>query len=146
MIKIWTREEYYKKHWNKKHIYWKEDCPFCKLEEQAWHTIWKWKNWFVLHNLYSYTWDKMHIMAVPYRHILYSTDLNDEEISELKDVYKIVKDFFWEKDYFSCTRESMANRSIEHLHMQFIAWKLQWKYLRKMLQNQGFPIVQDLDV
>lgn len=29
--------------------------------------------------------------------------------------------------------------------MQFIGAELQGKYLRKMLQNQGFPIEQELD-
>lgn len=146
MFKIWTREDYYKIRWNKHHTYWKDDCPFCKVEEQKWHTIWKWNNWYILHNLYSYTWNEMHIMAVPYRHVIYTSDLNDAELLELKDVYNFVKSFFWDKDYFSCTRETMTHRSIEHLHMQFIAWKLEWKYIRKMLQNQWFPIEQDLEV
>jgi hypothetical protein len=38
----------------------------------------------------------------------------------------------------------MANRSVEHLHMHFLAGKLQWRYLRKMLENQWFPIKEDL--
>jgi diadenosine tetraphosphate (Ap4A) HIT family hydrolase len=40
----------------------------------------------------------------------------------------------------------MANRSVEHFHIHFVPWKLQGKYLRKMLQNQGFPIVENLDL
>jgi hypothetical protein len=38
----------------------------------------------------------------------------------------------------------MGNRSVEHYHMHFIAGKLQGKYLRNMLMNQGFPIEEDL--
>ncbi|MEI6710855.1 MAG: hypothetical protein WCK88_00910 [bacterium] len=37
----------------------------------------------------------------------------------------------------------MANRSIEHLHIHFLPGKLQGMYLRKMLENQGFPIKED---
>jgi hypothetical protein len=33
-------------------------------------------------------------MAIPRRHVLYSTDLNDDELLELKEVHKFVKDFF----------------------------------------------------
>jgi diadenosine tetraphosphate (Ap4A) HIT family hydrolase len=63
----------------------------------------------------------------------------------MKDIYKFVKEYFWDEKYFSCTRESIANRSVEHIHMHFIPGKLQWKYIRKMLENQWFPIVQELD-
>jgi hypothetical protein len=65
---------------------------------------------------------------------------------ELREVNNFVKEFFNWVDYFSFTRETMSCRSIEHLHIQFLAWKLQWKYLRKMLEKQGFPIKQDLVV
>jgi hypothetical protein len=30
--------------------------------------------------------------------------------------------------------------------MHFLVWKLQWKYLRKMLEKQGFPIKQELSL
>ena len=48
------------------------------------------------------------------------------------------------EEYFSFTRETMSNSSVEHLHIQFLVWKLQWSYLRKMLQSQGFPVEQKL--
>jgi diadenosine tetraphosphate (Ap4A) HIT family hydrolase len=76
--------------------------------------------------------------------VLYSTDLNDDELLELKEVHKFVKDFFWNSEYFSCTRETQSYRSIEHFHTHFIPWKLQWKFLRKMLEWQGFPIKEDM--
>ena len=145
MVQIWTREEYYKKKGNVG-IYWKDNCPFCDRENQKWQIVWKWKNWFLIHNMFPYSWTEKHIMAVPYEHKLYSTDLNDEELLEMKDIYKFVKEYFWDEKYFSCTRESIANRSVEHIHMHFIPGKLQWKYLRKMLENQWFPIVQELDI
>jgi diadenosine tetraphosphate (Ap4A) HIT family hydrolase len=40
----------------------------------------------------------------------------------------------------------MWNRSVEHIHIHFIPGRLQWKYLRKMLENQGYPIHQELDI
>jgi diadenosine tetraphosphate (Ap4A) HIT family hydrolase len=64
-------------------------------------------------------------MAVPYAHKLYFLELSNEEIIELKDIHIFVKDFFKGNNYFSFTRESMANRSVEHLHMHFLAGKLQ---------------------
>jgi hypothetical protein len=70
--------------------------------------------------------------------------LSSEELQELKEVYKKVKYFFWEQTYFSCTRETKDYRSIEHYHTHFIPGKLKWKYLRKMLEEQGFPIKEDM--
>lgn len=147
MVKIGTREELHKKLekiWKK--IYGKDDCPFCDIVWQKEHILWKGNFWYILHNLYSYSWNDKHIMAVPYEHKIYSTDLMIQEIQELEIVYKKVKEFFWEENYFSFTRETMANRSVEHFHIHFLVWKLQGKYLRKMLQNQGFPIVENLDL
>lgn len=145
MVQIWTREEYYKRKWEVD-IYWKDNCPFCDIKVQKEQVLRKWKNWFLIYNRFPYSWTENHIMAIPCEHKCYSTDLNDDEILEMKDIYSFVKDYYWEENYFSCTRESMWNRSIEHYHMHFIPWRLQWKYLRKMLENQGYPIVQELDI
>lgn len=144
MFKPISREEYHKKVW--KEMYGKEDCPFCKKDEQKWHIVWEWKYWYILHNLWSYCWDHRHIMAVPYEHIKVSMDLNEKHFLELSEIYKFVDTFFAWENYFSFTRESMWNRSVEHLHMHFLVWKLQWKFLRKMLEKQGYPIKQDLEI
>lgn len=140
MTKILTRKEYHAKKWKK--IFWKEDCPFCF----DFKSIWEWKYWYIIRNISPYSWNKKHLMAIPFRHIKYSTELNKEEFSELQDIHKFVKKFYWNEDYFSTTRETMWNRSVEHLHMHFIPWRLQWKYLRKMLENQGFPIIEELNI
>lgn len=144
MVKIWTREEYHKIKW--KEIYGKDDCPFCDLEWNKENIIWKWKYWFLIHNKFSYSGDNRHIMAVPFEHKKFSTELNDQELLDLKNIYKFVEKWFQDENYFSCTRESMWNRSVEHIHIHFIPWRLQWKYLRKMLENQGYPIHQELDI
>lgn len=141
--KLLTREEYHKQKWDKK-VFWKDDCPFCKIELNIWHTVWKWKYWYILHNTSPYSWNEKHIMAVPYDHLVFSNDLKNEHFLELAEIHRFVKNFFWNEMYFSFTRESMANRSVEHYHLHFLIWKLQWKYLRKMLENQGFPIKQEL--
>ena len=118
------------------------------MEDQEENIVWKWKYWYILHNIYPYSGDEGHIMAVPYKHRQFSVELSSQEFAEMKEIQEFVKGFFKgkSKDYFSATRETMWNRSVEHVHIHFISWKLQWKYLRKMLQNQGFPIVQELEV
>jgi len=138
MQEIITRKEYHAKKWKK--IYWLIDCPFCNHN----NILWKWKTWFIVRNISPYSWDENHLMAVPYRHIKFSVELSLEEFSWLKEVHNFVKNYFWEVNYFSATRETMWNRSVEHLHIHFIPWRLQWKYLRKMLENQWFPIKEEL--
>ena len=139
-----AREEYHIIKWSK--TYWKEDCPLCKvLENNEQHILWNWKYWFILHNIYPYTGQENHIMAVPKIHKKYSYELSTEETMELCEVFCFVKKFFWEQKYFSMTRETLDNRSIEHFHIHFLAWKLQGKYIRNMLMNQWFPVIQYLD-
>ena len=142
MVIFWTREDYFKKIWTS--VYWKKDCPFCGIEKLKSQIVWEWKKWFILHNIYPYSWNDKHLMATTYEHKKYFLDLNDDEILELKDIHFFIKNFYKENNYFSCTRETMSNRSIEHFHMHFLPWKLQWKYLRKMLMDQGFPIKENI--
>lgn len=140
-----TREQYHQKKGDKK-ILWKEDCPFCQKENEVARIVWEWKYWYVLHNIAPYSGDHRHIMAVPYEHIIYSKDLKKHHFEELSKVHQAVESFFWKNQYFSFTRETLANRSVEHLHIHFLAGKLQWKFLRKMLELQGFPITQNLEI
>lgn len=117
MSKFLTREQYHKIKW--KEIYTQEDCPFCKKEENSRNIVREWKYWYILQNLFPYSWNDKHIMAVPYKHKKYSIELSDEEFLELKNIQRFVKDFYIEENYFSCTRETMWNRSVEHLHIHF---------------------------
>jgi len=93
--------------------------------------------------MFPYSGNEQHIMAVPYAHKNLSIELSDDELVELHRVYAFMKDFYGEENYFSCTRETMAHRSVEHLHMHFIPGKLQGAYLMKMLEHQGFPIKEE---
>lgn len=130
MIQLGTREEYDRitgvnpDTGENKHIFREHDCPFCILEEHKDSIIWEWKYWKILYNKYPYSWDNQHVMAVPRSHKAFSYELSAEELVELHDVYAEIKKLYGDKNYFSCTRESMANRSIEHLHIHFLPGKL----------------------
>ncbi len=138
-----TREEYIANNSNK--IYTKENCPFCRIDKLD-DIIWKWKFWYIKHNIASYSWNEKHIMAIPYEHIKYSHELEVKHFDELNEIYKFVKDFFQEEQYFSFTRETMWNRSVEHLHIHFLIWILEEEFLIKMLELQWFPIKQELKI
>ncbi len=142
MSTFWTRAEYHSIIW--KDLFGKEDCPLCDQMSNDGHTLWKGKYWYILHNIFPYSGDDRHIMAAPYAHKKYSHELSESEILELSDIFAFVKHFYQDGHYFSCTRETLGNRSIEHFHMHFLPWILEGKFLRKMLELQWFPIVQDL--
>jgi diadenosine tetraphosphate (Ap4A) HIT family hydrolase len=95
------------------------------MDSNAGHTVWKGKYWYIIHNTYPYSGDSDHLMAIPCGHKTYSHELSSDEVLELADIYAFMRDYYGERQYFSCTRESMANRSIEHLHMHFLPGKLQ---------------------
>lgn len=146
MFKPISREEYHKILWKKWYI-WLNECPFCPMSKKEDTTrIWSWKYWFIIYNIASYSWDHRHIMAIPHRHVIYSRDLNERECAELPIVHEQVKNFFWDEEYFSFTRETFGDwacRSVEHLHMHFLVGRLYGSYLRKMLQDEWYPIEEN---
>ena len=145
MVKIGTRSEYYTKIGDD--VYGEEDCIFCKeLATNAEHIIWRGDYWFVIHNIYPYSGTRDHLMAVPYRHIKYSPELTKEEFSEMKEIHDFMKEYYRNEHYFSATRETMGNRSIEHIHMHFLPGVLEGSFLRCMLQNQGFPVEAEVQI
>jgi len=147
MSRIGTREEYHNLIW--KWVMWKDNCIFCdekKIQDTLLHILQYWK---IILNKYPYSGQENHLMAVPIRHVQFVWELNSDEFSELPKVHKYMKDFFDnddQKDYFSATRETMWNRSIEHYHIHFIPGKLQWKFVRCMLENQGYPIDAEVKI
>jgi diadenosine tetraphosphate (Ap4A) HIT family hydrolase len=148
MTQIGTRDEYKKILWDRKMIG-REGCPFCDLEAQEDMILWKGKHWFIIQNKFPYTGTKEHIMAVPYEHHVCAHEFDTETWAEMEHVHAWVRDFYGEKGYFSFTRETVNDgdrdtRSIEHYHTHFCIGRLQGKYLRNMLQKQGFPVEQDL--
>ena len=142
MKDITTREQY--DALTREKILGKDECPFCDSDGQSGHTLLKGKYWYILKNLFPYSGDSDHLMVVPYEHKEYAYELTEGELLELRMIYAYMKEYFKNKEYFSCTRETMGNRSIEHYHMHFIPGKLQGKYLRKMLELQWFPIEEHL--
>lgn len=134
MTKIISREEYDSKRNNK--CAWKENCPYCYINTELNTVVYESEYWKIFIALSSYTWDENHLLAFPKVHKKYFLELNDWEILDLKNVHKFCDEYFWENNYFSATRETMANRSIEHYHQHFIQWKLQANTIVEMLKNQ----------
>ena len=141
-MKILTRSEYDQK--KSKKIYGKADCPICPLDINSEEVIWVGKSWKLIYNISPYTGTKEHIMAIPNDHICYFRDLKSEHMLEFPDLYDQVEKFYGDGDYFSFTRESFGNRTVEHYHMHFLPGKMQDIYLRKMLKDQGFPIETEI--
>lgn len=146
MVQFGKREDYYASMGDKE-FFEAHDCPFCSREKYQDMIIWEGIHWMILYNKYPYTGNDQHIMAVPRAHKEFFIEFSEEEVAELKQVHEKVKKFFWEKTYFSFCRETHGTitKTIKHYHMQFIGAEIQGKYLRKMLQNQGFPIEQELE-
>jgi len=147
MTKIGTRQEYHNQIGN--WVMWEKECPFCDVEKTKNTLIHTFKYWKVILNKYPYSWQENHLMVVPIRHVQFVWELWSDEFSELPKVHEFMKEFYQnngEKDYFSATRETMWNRSVEHYHMHFIPWRLQGKFLRCMLENQWYPIDAEVQI
>ena len=87
-----SREEYD----NAKPYFTKENCPFCtKLDKNK--IIFESKFWFVMPNDNPYFEDKNGLMAIPKRHIEFSTDLKKEELIDFLQVEKFMKNYFKDK-------------------------------------------------
>lgn len=82
--------------------------------------LWEGEYWRIFQNKFPYSGDARHIMATPKNHRIFSADLMPEEWSEFALVHHFVRDFYKGESYFSCTRETLSNRSVEHLHIHFL--------------------------
>ena len=121
-----------------KKLVWKNNCPFCDNKWQWDCIIWEWSYWYIQHNMYPYLWLKDHIMAIPYSHKIFANELSHDEFSEIRDVQKIIKNFYWNKEYFSFMRETLWKRSIEHLHYHYLPLELRTSRIENILKEQGF--------
>ena len=119
-----------------KHVYTLNDCPFCFFVETKNQIYRTWKYWTIFFNKNPYSKDQNHLLALPKRHIKYFRELDNDELIEYGEVSKKVLEFFGDKDYFSFSRETMAKRSVEHLHIHFLIWKLRATTLTLMLREQ----------
>jgi len=117
-MKYKNREEYDKK----KPYFTLENCPFCtKIDKNK--IIFESKYWFVMPNDNPYFDDKNGLMAIPKRHIEFTSDVEREEYADFVEVEKFIKNFFINKwEYFSFIRQSKSNKSVEHLHYHYLSW------------------------
>jgi len=77
-------------------------------------------------------------MAIPKRHVKMAYELTTKEMAEYPTVEKFVYDFYKWWSYFTFMRESIQNRSLEHIHYHFLPGKISYNDLEYMLKKQGF--------
>ena len=108
------------------HYFTEKDCPFCKNElENKKYLFHETAHWKIIHSQFPYYWSKVHLMAVPKRHIKFSIDLNNEELVDYKNIELFMKDYYKEeKNYYSFIRQSLWWRSVEHLHYHYLPWHI----------------------
>ncbi len=117
-MKYKNREDY-----DKNAIYHdKSICPFCiKLEKN--NIIFESDFWFVMPNANPYFEDKNQLMAIPKRHLEFTTNLKKEELIDFQEIEKFMKNYYKDKwEYFSFIRQSKSNKSVEHMHYHYVLW------------------------
>jgi len=119
---------------------WASSCAFCLnlSDTKNQYTIWRWKYWLICHNKYPVLGLKNQLMAVPRRHVKMAYQLNNDEMLEYPTVEKFIYDFYKWGPYFTFMRESIQNRSLEHIHYHFLPGKINYKHLEYLLLEQGF--------
>lgn len=141
MLQFWSRDDL-KKVLGSNALFWKEDCPFCKDINNSERVIWKWLHWAIIYNKYPYILGWKHIMLIPIEHICFSKDISPEIYNEYWEAQKFISLYFNGEQYFSFTRESIEERSVEHLHIHFITGKLKRAALTEMLKLQWYESME----
>jgi diadenosine tetraphosphate (Ap4A) HIT family hydrolase len=113
-------------------------CVFCEPWLEKDYVIFETEHWRVMNNKYPILGLLEHIMAVPKKHIKLAYEIPTEVMAEYPKVEKFVSDFFEWKSYFTFMRESLQNRSLEHIHYHFLPGKMNYKHLEYILLEQGF--------
>lgn len=140
MAYMGSRLEYHEKLeskeiWNELH-----NCPFCNILNNPDQIIWEGHSWYIVYNIFPYTGNSQHIMAIPKLHFTIASEITSDVWLELWEVQKVVTGLFAGNEYFSFTRETFSWRSIDHYHTHFLPGTLYWKFLIHMLEKQGFPV------
>ena len=133
-----TKEEYKKLKETTLKDLWKSNCPFCDFKTQWDRVVWKGKFLYITHALCPYMWMKDHLMIIPYLHRKYTYDMTKQEFWELKEAELFIKNYYWDKHYFSFIRETMWDRSLEHLHYHFLPWSVHSCLDWWDLNNEGY--------
>lgn len=114
---------------------WKSDCPLCSEENLV---LWEGKYWKIVHNKYPLLGLDKHLMLVPKEHVILTKDLSLEQWGEMKDAEAFFEEFYEGTNYFSFIRQSVASRSLEHLHYHYLPGQMKYNNLEEMLQQQWF--------
>ncbi len=104
----------------------KENCPFClKNNEQDKFLIYETEYWKIMYNKFPYYSWKKHIMSIPKRHIKFTTELNNNELIDYKNIELFIKDYYSkDKNYYSFIRQTIWWRSVEHMHYHYLPWHI----------------------
>lgn len=114
---FWDREKYIK--WNP--YFTKENCPFCKIESDDKNMlVHKTKYWHIVYNKNPYYWFKQNLLAFPIEHKIFTNELSNEELIDFRNVEIFMKNYFWDKNYFSFIRQWEWWRSVEHIHYHYL--------------------------
>ena len=118
---FWDREKYIKQN----HYFEKDNCPFCNEDQLILNST---KHWYIMYNKFPYYWNKVHLMAIPKRHLKFTIELNNEELIDFNNVEIFMNKYYkWEKNYFSFIRQSLWWRSVEHLHYHYLPWHISFQ-------------------
>ncbi len=118
-MSFWDREKYLLEN----PYFTKDRCPFCKIDEDEKQLlVYKSNLWEVRYNKYEYYWHKQHLLAFPIEHKEFTTQLSDNELIDFKNIEIFMKDYFWDKNYFSFIRQWTWWRSVAHLHYHYLEW------------------------
>lgn len=117
---------------------WKWECTFCDSKLWKQYIIHETKYWMVVHNKYPVLGLKNHLMAIPKQHIKFAYEIPSEVMAEYPEVEKFVYKYYNGWAYFTFMRESIQNRSLEHIHYHFLPGKINYKHLEYILLEQWF--------
>lgn len=134
-IMFLTRKEYDKI----PNDFWRKWCVFCINDWEEKQYIVKETNfWNIRYAKSPYYWEKKHLMAIPKKHKIYTTELDKEELKDYKNVEHFMKEYYKdEKDYYSFIRQSLWWRSIEHLHYHYLPQHISFSWTN---ENPSFTI------
>jgi diadenosine tetraphosphate (Ap4A) HIT family hydrolase len=117
---------------------WKHACKFCNEHIDTSYQIYETEHWRVIHNKFPVLGLKNQLMAIPKKHYKMAYEIPAEVMAEYPTIEKFVYDFYQWGSYFTFMRESIQNRSMEHIHYHFFPEKVNYKHLEYLLLDQGF--------
>lgn len=117
---------------------WSKQCAFCEENLEKEYCIYETEHWRILHNKFPVLWLRNQIMAIPKYHYKMAYEIPEHVMADYVNIEKYVYDFYKWWSYFTFMRESIQNRSLEHIHYHFLPGKINYKHLEYILMDQGF--------